>query len=376
VSLCFSGENVRFCLVMFMKKFILLIFVSLLTYSNLSFSQTRKEKKLAEKKRVEQIKLRKKEVKDSLRAVKKARGGIPENIQTFPKNFLIKPKYVFPAFIFNVSNRDHNGQSFNWRPSIPAVIGGALRIKKFYISLGFRVPTSSAYEKKYGKTTFQDYYINIQTRIVAWTIYYRDYKGFYMNDYKKFYPGWKQDSLGFPQAKSLHLIEGGMNLGFNFNKNFSLNAAFAQSERQKKSAGSFLMTVSERYQRIETDSNLVPSNQTVNYPNLDKLMTGDFLTTIISLGAGYQFVIGKKFHFTPVVLLGSGIQIQNYQQPSRNIWRLNVPTYANARAQFGYNGDNFFANIIYGAEFNSIPIKESRMRLFYQVVEFGIGVRF
>jgi hypothetical protein len=167
-----------------------------------------------------------------------------------------------------------------------------------------------------------------------------------------------------------------MNFGFNFNKNFSLNAAFAQSERQKKSAGSFLMTISERYQRIETDSNLVPNNQIANYPNLDKLMSGDFLTTIISLGAGYQFVMGKKFHFTPVVLLGSGVQIQNYQQPNRNIWRLNVPTYANARAQFGYNGDNFFANIIYGAEFNSIPIKESRMRLFYQVVEFGIGVRF
>jgi hypothetical protein len=358
-----------------MTRIVFAFLIVLLSYSTSSFSQTRKEKKLAEKKRVEQIKLRKQEVKDSLRAVKKARGGVPENIQVFPKNFLIKPRYVFPAFIFNVSNRDHNGQSFNWRPSIPAVIGGALRIKKFYISMGFRLPGNSAHEQQFGKTTFQDYYINIQTRIVAWTIYYRDYKGFYMNDYKKFYPDWREDSLGFPKAKNLHLIEGGMNLGFNFNKNFSLNAAFAQSERQKKSAGSFLMTVSERYQRIETDSNLLPGNQTTNYPNLNKFVAGDFLTTIISLGAGYQIVMGK-FHFTPVVLIGSGVQIQNYQQPGRNIWRLNVPTYANARVQFGYNGDNFFANIIYGAEFNSVPIKESRMRLFYQVVEFGIGVRF
>lgn len=349
--------------------------IVLLSYSTSSFSQTRKEKKLAEQKRIEHEKQRKKAVKDSLRAVKKARNGVPENITVFPKNFLLKPKYLFPGIIFNVSNRDGNGQSFNWKPSIPGVVGGALRIKKFYISMGFRLPGSAAHETKFGKTTYQDYFINIQGRIVAWTIFYRDYKGFYLDNYKKFYPDWREDSLGYPKSKNLHIIEGGMNLGFNFNKNFSLNAAFAQSERQKKSAGSFLMTVSERYQRIETDSNIVPSTQTLNYANLDRLTAGDFLTTIISLGAGYQFVMGK-FHLTPVVLIGSGIQIQNYQQPGRNIWRLNVPTYANARAQFGYNGDNFFANIIYGAEFNSVPIKESRVRLFYQVIEFGMGVRF
>lgn len=347
-----------------------------LACSSNSFSQSRKEKKLAEKKRIEHEKQRKKEVKDSLRAVKKARGGVPENIQAFPKNFLFKPKIAFPGIIFNVSNRDHNGESFNWKPSVQAVIGGAIRIKKFYISAGYRLPSDATHEKKFGKTTYQDYYINIQTRIVAWTIFYRDYKGFYLDNYKKFYPSWNEDSLGYPQSKNLHVIEGGMNLGFNFNKNFSLNAAFAQSERQKKSAGSFLMSVSERYQRIETDSNIVPSNQTIYYPNLDKLQAGDFLTTILSLGAGYQIVMGKKFHLTPVVLIGSGVQIQNYQYPGKNIWRLNIPTYASGRAQFGYNGDNFFANIIYGAEFNSVPIKESRMRLFYQVIEFGMGIRF
>ncbi len=349
--------------------------IVLLTYSTNSFSQNRKEKKLAEKKRIEKIQQRKKEVKDSLRAEKKARGGVPANIEVFPKNFLLKPKYVFPELTFNVTSRNKSGESFNWKPSITGVVGGAIRIKKIYISMGFRIPSDAAHEKKYGKTTYQDYYLNFQGRIVAWTFFFRDYRGFYLNDYKKFYPGWREDSVGFPKSKDLHVIEAGMNIGFNFNKNFSLNAAFAQSERQKKSAGSFLMTISERYQRIQSDSNIVPNMQAANYPNLDRLIRGDFLTTIISFGGGYQFVMGK-FHFTPVVLLGSGMQIQNYQQTGTNIWRLNLPTYANGRAQFGYNGNNFFANVIYTVEFNSIPIKESRIRLFYQVIEFGMGVRF
>jgi hypothetical protein len=360
-----------------MKQLVFVLLAALIVCSTPSIAQTRKEKKEAEKKRILHEKQRKKEVKDSLRAVKKARGGVPENIQTFPKNFLFKPKIIFPGVIFNVTSRQKTGENFNWKPSIPGVIGGAIRIKKVYISAGFRIPANSAHTQKYGNTTYQDYYFNIQGRIVAWTLFLRDYKGFYLNDYKKFYPDWREDSLGFPKSEKLHVIEGGLNLGFNFNKSFSLNAAFAQSERQKKSAGSFLMTISERYQRIETDSNIVPKNQAANYPNLNQFVAGDFLTTIVSLGVGYQIVMGK-FHFTPVVLIGSGIQFQNYRQNgfAKDKFWINVPSYANGRAQFGYNGDNFFANIIYSAEFNSIPIKESRIRLYYQVIEFGMGIRF
>ena len=50
-----------------------------------------------------------------------------------------------------------------------------------------------------------------------------------------------------------------------------MNAAFAQGERQKKSAGSFLMGISERYQRIDADTSFVPPTQGNLYPNLDKL---------------------------------------------------------------------------------------------------------
>ena len=200
-------------------------------------------------------------------------------------------------------------------------------------------------------------------------------KGFYLSNYQNYYPNWNIDSLGYPKAPHLRIVEGGLNLGFTFNKKFSLNAAFAQGERQKKSAGSFLMGISERYQRIEADSSFVPPTQGELYPNLDKFMYGDFISTILSLGFGYQFVV-KKFHFTPVLMAGSGFQIQSYKQIDRSRFWINVPTYASAKGQIGYNGDHFFANIIYITEFNTIPIKESRIRLFHNWLEFGMGLRF
>jgi hypothetical protein len=318
----------------------------------------------------EQRKARKKKEKE---AKKLAR--IPENIETFPKNFLFRPRVQLPGMTFNVTSRQKTGENFNWKASIPYVLGGAIRIKSVYISAGFRLPPDQAQTKKYGDTKFKDIYVNIQGRIVAWTLFFRDYKGFFLKDYSKFYPEWNLDTAGYPRAPNLHVTEGGINIGFNFNKNFSLNAAFAQSERQKKGAGSFLLNVSERWQRIETDTNIVPASQAVNYPNLDRLVSGEFLTTIVSLGFGYQFVMGH-FHFTPVVLAGSGVQFQSYLQGTqRKLWA-NVPTYGLAKAQIGYNGNFFFTNLAYRFEFNSIPIKESRIRLYSNSIEFGLGVRF
>jgi hypothetical protein len=258
---------------------------------------------------------------------------------------------------------------------MPGLVGAAIRIKKVYAAAVFKLPPSSSRKEKFGNTEFRDIFINIQGRIVSWGIFYRDYKGYYLGNYTKFYPDWKKDSLGYPKAKNLHVTEGGLNVGFNFNKGFSLNAAFAQSERQKTSAGSFLMNISERYQRIESDSNIVPLGEQDNYPNLNRLKAGNFFTTIIAFGAGFQFV-HKKFHFTPVVLLGTGIQFQSYQQYDRNRFWVNMPTYALGKTQLGYNGDVFFTNIIYSIEFNTIPIKESRIRLYRQAIEFGMGVRF
>src|SRR5688572_20288993 len=102
-----------------MQKFVYVLLLTLFI-SSVSFSQqTRKEKKAAEKARVEAEKKKKREEKERKKAEKKARGGVPENIQTFPKNFLFKPKVIFPAVIFNVTSRQKQGENFNWKPSIP-----------------------------------------------------------------------------------------------------------------------------------------------------------------------------------------------------------------------------------------------------------------
>lgn len=269
----------------------------------------------------------------------KKKKPLPENIETFSRDFMFRPRFVIPTVWFNVSSRlTGQGGSFTWKPAMPGVVGAAVKIKKVYVSAAVKLPSSDQFKKIYGNTKSRDIYVNIQGRVLLWTIFYRDYKGFYLADYQKNYPNWNRDSLGYPKSPNLRVIEGGLNLGFNFNKAFSMNAAFAQTERQKKGAGSFLMAISERYQHIKTDSNIVPAKQAAYYPSLNKLVQGNFFSTIVSFGAGYQFVVGH-FHFTPVLLAGTGVQVQGYTQNIDHVnqskLRLNMPTYANAKAQVG-----------------------------------------
>ena len=73
---------------------------------------------------------------------------------------------------------------------------------------------------------------------------------------------------------------------------------------------------------------------------------------------------------------GSGLQIQNYTQDNKKRAWINYPTYATIKSQFGYNGEHFFTNLIYTYEYNTIPIKESRLKIINNWIELGVGVRF
>lgn len=190
------------------------IFLILISLSGLT--QEKKDKPVKEKKKQE------KKVKE-----------VPENIQDFPKNFLIRPRLVFPEVSVNVSNRLFGkGEKFKYKPAMPGVVGLSLKIKKVYISAAVQLPASEELKRVYGATKFRNININIQGRIVSWGLFYRDYKGFYLKNYESYYPNWNKDSVGYPKSPGLRILEVGLNLGFNFNKNFSMNAAFAQGERQ------------------------------------------------------------------------------------------------------------------------------------------------
>ena len=146
---------------------------------------------------------------------------LPENIEVFPKNFLVRPRFVYPQVWFDVSSRLRGrGEKFTSKPSSIGVIGLSLKIKKVYISAAVQLPVHESIKRKYGDTKFRNININIQGRILGWGLFFRNYKGFYLDNYQSYYPNRNEDSLGYPTSPGLKITEAGLNLSFNFNKNF------------------------------------------------------------------------------------------------------------------------------------------------------------
>jgi len=313
---------------------------------------------------------RKKEPKKKEKKEKK----LPENIVEIPKVFALRPKYVLPSTLLDVTNRDGKGLRFNYAPFITGVVGAGVTIKSVYVSYSMTLPNTTAMELKYGKTDFYDIGLTIQNRIVGVDLYYQDYTGFYLLHPEKYYPGWSASDPN-PQKPSLRTINAGMNLTFVTNHNFSPNAAFAQNERQKTSFGAFLISITERYTRLSNDSSIVPPTDAANFPSLVKLRLGNYYSSLLSVGFGYSFV-HKKFSVTPVFLAGTGLLGEDNAFDHGSNTQLKVPVYADFKMAIGYNGNHFYTNLILNAELNSLPIDETRLRIYHGSLEFGVGVRF
>jgi hypothetical protein len=102
----------------------------------------------------EQGKLEKQAKKEQARKGKNKRGKkrkkkeLPENIEAFPKNFLIRPRFVYPEVSLNVSNRMFGkGEKFKYKPSIADVVGLSLKIKKVYISAAIQLQANDRLKK-------------------------------------------------------------------------------------------------------------------------------------------------------------------------------------------------------------------------------------
>jgi hypothetical protein len=305
---------------------------------------------------------------------KKKEKKIPENIEPISSVFAFRPKFSLPSTLFDVSNKSGHGLRFNYIPFVRGVVGAGVRIKSVYIAYSIKIPNTSSEELQRGKTSYQDILVTIQTRITGVHLFYQDYKGFYLLYPDRYNPHWTNDKA-FPQVPSLHIINAGVNLTFVFNHNFSLNAALAQSERQKKSRGSFMMGISERFTSLSCDTSIVPVGQAANYPTLNKYNSGNYYSSILSLGMGYSFIRGR-WNLTPVVLGGSGLQGGYYHLTSGSQLDFRIPLYFNFRTSLGYNGNHFYSNVIFNAELNSISLSETQMRIYHGSLDFGIGLRF
>jgi Domain of unknown function (DUF4421) len=195
-----------------------------------------------------------------------------------------------------------------------------------------------------GKTKSGGFGLNFNFDHWQQELSYHRTKGFYLENTKDYQPSWQE---GMPYVQFPQLVYTNFQgvTAYSFNKRFSVNAVVAQTERQIKSAGSFIPLLLYRYYITDDQSPVISvTQQSTNFEMLAGVgyqHTFVFKECYLSLGLtpayGYIFT-------TLTSRSGTGNVVSHSNTPAIRI---------DGRVGLGYNGRRFFAGA-YTAAFSTV----------------------
>lgn len=212
-----------------------------------------------------------------------------------------------------------------------------------FISFGFRfVPrfiggNNDNAEK--GKSRINGLNLNLNFRRLLQEFSYNRMRGYYLENTKDFDAGWTEGKP-YIQFPDLVTTEFAGITAWNFNYGFSVNAISTYSERQLRSAGSFIPAFIYRYAVHDNRAAIEPGRFTQKSNSLELL-----------LGAGYHynFVVKEKFYLAVGLTPAAGYvfnRITNrYTDHQEKGNQTNFIFRLDARAGVGYNSHRFFTGI-------------------------------
>lgn len=161
-------------------------------------------------------------------------------------------------------------------------------------------------------------------------------------------------------------------------KSFSYNAAYKGTARQKRSAGSLAFFTTVNYNRLESDSAIIP--YTVRNAYREQGQMSKLFNTHLVGGIGYSgtLVLFKSLFINATLMVGPGLQLQQYalktQAGFKN--RAGLLFYGDGRFAFGLNLKRLVIYSTTHIQFRYYTIKQLQVNQTFLSNTFSIGYRF
>lgn len=296
-------------------------------------------------------------------------------IQKFKNIFAVKIFLINNGFMYNLTPRDNGlfteqqleDAKLYYSPHVPTAAGVSLNIKGIGFTYVFKFTNDYLDTTGRIKSGHKQFQMNIYGTKFGFEGYYQDYQRFYFH-----YKGDEILLKNYNNDIRAHKV--GANAIFIFKGHkFSYNAAFNQTQLQKKSAGSPMMILSLRFDELKSGS-LIPDSVQVFYGDISKLERNR--NYAFFLQGGYAFNLTKSnFYFSNALIVGAGIQSQSYKYPTGSHYRLGTPLIGRAKSSMGYNGKIFFAGIFTNADVTQSRIKTLKTQQFQYSYGIYLGLR-
>ncbi|MCX2744432.1 DUF4421 family protein [Mangrovivirga sp. M17] len=281
----------------------------------------------------------------------------------------------------NVTLETDDQQTIQYRPNGNGLIGFGGYAFDIAFEVTLRLPENEDGDnaRLYGNTDYSDFQLNLYGTQFGVDFYLQKYQGFYISNASQINKNW-QNGDPHPQRSDLSV----RNVSFTGfwiqnSEKFSFKSSFNQTERQKKSAGSFLVGATISDIKVEADSaiNTIPDN---DFSPTVKYSGGKFTTFSLLPGYTHNFVLNELFLNTTFAA-GIGLQWQKYPFEGKQVRNTQFRGALNGRLSFGYNGDKIFTGttiVFQNANANTrnvnLNVSAWNFKLFlgYRIKEFGI----
>ncbi len=240
--------------------------------------------------------------------------------------------FLAKKFLF-LTQEFKDGKEKIYMPNNPFEIGLGLSVNNTVLSFGYGYGFDFLRDKKYGKTRSFDFQFHNYGRKYAFDIFFQKYKGFYM----------EEDKVdGFILCPDLRIDKYGLYGEYVFNgKKFSYRAAFDQTEKQLRSAGSLIVGGGVYYTDIKSDTSFI-------FNDKNKLKNFQFG---VSAGYAYTWVASRRYYLSGSASVGVNFGNETIERIGKD--KLEVYPSVIARISTGYNhtkwsvGFSYIQNFIF-----------------------------
>lgn len=194
-----------------------------------------------------------------------------------------------------------------------------------------------------GNSSYTDLRFRFFPKKFIQTVYYKNVKGFYMENMSDFFPEWKEGTDPYLQFPDLRVQSFGGSTAYVLKDNFSLKSIYTQGEWQKESRGSWVPFVDYDLSVFRDILNRQKSKET-------QYSFG------ANMGYFYNWVLGagKRVNIAPNISLGLGGMFSNSWDIRDDGTKFNKENTQYLTLRFaaglhiGYNTDRF----LFGGKFN------------------------
>lgn len=240
-------------------------------------------------------------------------------------------------------------------------LGGGFSYKSIGLSLATKVPVFLNQNYKHGDTKRFGIQYYLYAGSFSIDVLTSFLKGYYLSKSFTHLNGFTKDKeYQRPDLSSANI---GISVNYIFNSSrFSYKAAFSDTEKQKKNAGSLIVGGSVFSYQTVADSSLVPRGISSDFFRKSRdVSKSGVLAFNGNIGYAYSFVFLKNGIFTLTYILGSGIQDNSFEReidPDINRWRFSMNH--TGRLGVGYRFNKYYARlgIIRSTQFTNLKYND------------------